>query len=89
MVKTLKIDDVVHEKLTKIGRKGQTYSDVIAGLVGEMEWLPRLKAIAESGSEKIEQAKKDTRRHAVAVQAADELLRSLEQFIAAVEERSK
>lgn len=87
MVKTLKIDDDVHERLTAIGKKGQSYSDIINDLLSGEPFIGRLKEILPITIEKLEANRKDSRH--TDLNAADGLVLVAQSIVKTCDERSE
>ena len=85
-MKTVKVTETTHERLTKIGDKGQSYEDIIVDLLEERKHLPKLKEAYEKAFEKNEQSKK-TGLHSIAVEAANTAIYCIKEFVKAVEGR--
>lgn len=86
VMKTLKIENVVHEQLTKMGSKNQTYSEIIAELILEEPYASELRDVAERTSVEIEKGKQSGHMPMI---IGDELLRVIQKFLKHVENRQK
>ena len=86
-MKTVKVTETTHERLTKIGDKGQSYEDIVVDLLTERRHLPKLKETLEKATDKIEAFKKHPQHSSLGIQGANELIQVLEAFIKSVEAR--
>jgi predicted CopG family antitoxin len=86
-MKTVKVTETTHERLTKIGDKDQSYEDIVVDLLTERRHLPKLKSVLQTASDKIEAFKKHPQYSNLGIQGANELIQVLKAFIENVEAR--
>ena len=84
-MKTIKVSDEIHAKLTAIGDKNESYNEVLVRL---FSMINDLKRSLESASEKIQKSR-ELGRISLAHEGASELERGVEAFLKAVEPRSE
>lgn len=84
--KSLPVSDKTHERVTKLGNKGETYDQIIERLLAESPYLNDVRALTDKTYEAFE----DSKRTGVIADVhtlLTSLLTALKRFIADVEER--
>lgn len=82
---TIQVTQATCERLRHLGGKGQTYENIILGLLAERKYAPKLEALTEKCISSIESAKKIGNMSSFI--AVDTLLRTLTEFIEHVKSR--
>ena len=84
--KTIKVNLETHERLTKLGVKGETYEDIVVSLLEETAFLQRFKDAVEK-AKKENQAWKTTGVSRYVDNTVNELCALINEFIQGVESR--
>ena len=81
---TIKVESKTHERLRSLGAKDETFDQIIARLLNESEYLQKLQAALFQCETDVEQGKQ---RGHLPMTVADDLIRTVREFIRAVESR--
>ena len=85
--KTVKVSQETHERLTKLGVKGETYEDIIVSLLEETEAIPHFKKAIEELELGLKTYMNDTRYSGELANAARSAIAALNCFVEIVESR--
>jgi hypothetical protein len=84
--KTVVLKPETYEMYVRQGKYSETFDDIAVRILTLSDYLPKLKAILDNASAKLEEAKQSG-KHSLACESADMLKSALVEFVKAVEAR--
>jgi len=79
--KIIRVIPKTHERLTKHGRKGETYNQIITRLIEEPEFMEKAEKVLEKANEAERIHQQDGKRTFELEQSFAEMKRLIEQFV--------